>query len=74
MINPRRPINGQEASMEAIKVAEYAQALYAAHGDRAEAEAAHRANAALDAQKMDEAQNWQAVRASIRRLRGPNQG
>ena len=60
--------------MEAIKVAEYAQALYAAHGDRAEAEAAHRANAALDAQKMDEAQNWKAVRASIRRLRGPNQG
>lgn len=59
--------------MEAIKVAEYAQALYAAHGDRAEAEAAQRANAALDARKLDEAESWQAVRASIRRLRGPNQ-
>ncbi|MEP1200493.1 MULTISPECIES: hypothetical protein [unclassified Tateyamaria] len=59
--------------MEAIKVAEYAQALYAAHGDKAEVEAARRANEALDAKKMDEAENWQAVRASIRRLRGPNQ-
>ncbi|MEO9575047.1 MAG: hypothetical protein ABJ263_17260 [Tateyamaria sp.] len=59
--------------MEAIKVAEYAQALYAAHGDKAEVEAARRANEALDAKKLDEAENWQAVRASIRRLRGPNQ-
>jgi len=60
--------------MEAIKVAEYAQALYAAHGDRAEAEAAHKAKTALAAKKLDEAESWQAVRASIRRLRGPNQG
>ncbi|MEO0691390.1 MAG: hypothetical protein AAFY90_00775, partial [Pseudomonadota bacterium] len=59
--------------MEAIKVAEYAQALYAAHGDKAEAEAARKANAARDARKLDEAESWQAVRASIRRLRGPNQ-
>ena len=42
-------------------------------GAKAEAEAAHKANAALDARRLDEAENWQAVRASIRRLRGPNQ-
>ena len=60
--------------MEATKIAEYAQALYSAHGDRAEAEAAQRANAALTEKKTSEAETWQAVRASIRRLRGPNQG
>jgi len=60
--------------MEATKVAEYARALYSAHGDRAEAEAAQRANAALNDQKTSEAETWQAVRASIRRMRGPHQG
>jgi hypothetical protein len=59
--------------MEAIKVAEYARALYSAHGDKAEAEAALKANAALEAKKFSEAEDWQAVRESIRRLRGPNQ-
>ncbi|WP_299724223.1 hypothetical protein [uncultured Tateyamaria sp.] len=59
--------------MEATKVAVYANALYAAHGDRAEAEAAQKATEALSAQKLSEAKAWRAVRASIRRLRGPNQ-
>ncbi|MFL4470386.1 hypothetical protein ACERZ8_11045 [Tateyamaria armeniaca] len=59
--------------MEATKIASYANALYAAHGDKAEAEAAQRANAALKEQKTGEAEAWQAVRGSIRRLRGPNQ-
>lgn len=59
--------------MEATKIATYANALYSAHGDKAEAEAARRANEALSEKKISEAEAWQAVRASIRRLRGPNQ-
>ena len=59
--------------MEATKIAVYANALYAAHGDKAEAEAAQRASQAMSEQKLIEAKVWRAVRASIRRLRGPNQ-
>ena len=60
--------------MQATQVATYARALYAAHGDKAEAEAAQKAVAAKAAGQTDQARNWQAVRASIRAMRGPNQG
>lgn len=60
--------------MDAIQTAEYARALYGAHGDRAEAEVAQRARACEAANKPEEAAQWQAVRQAIRQLRGPNQG
>ncbi|EEX10582.1 conserved hypothetical protein [Ruegeria lacuscaerulensis ITI-1157] len=60
--------------MDALKTAQYARALYSAHGDKAEAEAAQKAREYEAAGNVEEAQNWQAVRASIRQMRGPNQG
>ncbi|MEJ1993397.1 MAG: hypothetical protein P8X50_17375 [Maritimibacter sp.] len=52
--------------------AQYAQALYAAHGDQAEAEAAAKMNEAREAGRADEAADWKAVRAAVRSLRGAN--
>ncbi len=60
--------------MDALKTAQHARALYSAHGDKAEAEAAQKAREFEAAGNAEEAQNWQAVRASIRQMRGPNQG
>ncbi|MFW8635287.1 hypothetical protein [Cribrihabitans pelagius] len=59
--------------MDAVKAAEYARALYSAHGDRAEAEAAQKMRQCEEAGKSDEASDWKAVRQAIRSLRGPNQ-
>ncbi|MEY8828179.1 hypothetical protein AB9K34_07150 [Sedimentitalea sp. XS_ASV28] len=59
--------------MQATKTAQYARALYQAHGDAAEAEAARKARECDDAGKPREAQDWTAVRRSIRQLRGANQ-
>ncbi|MDU9004380.1 hypothetical protein [Sedimentitalea todarodis] len=59
--------------MEATKTAEYARALYQVHGDLAEAEAARKARECDDEGKTREAEDWAAVRRSIRQLRGANQ-
>jgi hypothetical protein len=59
--------------MDAIKTAEYARALYQAHGDAAEAEAARKARNCVDAGRTKEAEDWTAVRRTIRQLRGANQ-
>ena len=60
--------------MDALRTAEYARALFAAHGDKAEAETAQKERESHDAGDTDLAQNWQAVRRAIRQIRGPNQG
>lgn len=60
--------------MDAIKASEYARALYSAHGDRAEAEAAQKMRQCEEAGKPDEAADWKAVRQAVRAMRGPNQG
>jgi hypothetical protein len=59
--------------MDALKTAQYARALYSAHGDQAEAEAAQKMRECKDAGNMQQARDWQAVRQSIRQIRGPNQ-
>ena len=59
--------------MDAIKVAEYAHALYSSHGDKAEAEASKKMRQCEEAGQSDEATNWKAIRQAIRSLRGPNQ-
>lgn len=59
--------------MDAIQTAEYARALYAVHGDRAEAEAAQKARQCEAAGDKQQARDWQAVRQTIRQIRGPNQ-
>jgi hypothetical protein len=62
-----------EIEMEMVKVTEIAQALYNAHGDKAELEAAKRQNTSEEAGDKQEAANWKAIRSSIRRLKGANQ-
>ena len=60
--------------MDAVQTAQHARALYGAHGNKAEAEAARKARECEMANKHGEAEHWQAVRRAIRELRGPNQG
>jgi hypothetical protein len=56
--------------MEVSRVTEYARALYEAHGDKAEAEAAKKAKQCEEGEAAD----WKAIRAAIREIRGANQG
>ncbi len=60
--------------MDALKTAEYARALYSVHGDQAEAEAARKMRECEAAGEARQAQDWLAVRRTIRQIRGPNQG
>ncbi|MDA5093916.1 hypothetical protein O2N63_07430 [Aliiroseovarius sp. KMU-50] len=60
--------------MEFAKIREYARALYDAHGDKAEAEAAQKMRECEEAGHTDQAEDWKAIRESIRSIRGPNQG
>lgn len=60
--------------MEISKIAEYAQALYEAHGDKAEAEAEQKAKKAEDAGDEEHAAIWRAVRSAIAEIRGAHQG
>ena len=59
--------------MDALKTAQYARALYTAHGDQAEAEAAQKMRECETAGNRQEAKDWQAVRSAVRQIRGPNQ-
>ncbi len=56
--------------MEIAKIAEYARALYDAHGDKAEAEAAQRAKKHEDAGEQAEAETWREIRKAISEIRG----
>lgn len=49
-------------------IIQHAHALYRAHGDKAEAEAAQRARTAKD---PAEAEDWRRIRFRIQELRGP---
>jgi len=59
--------------MKIEKVTEYARALYNAHGDKAEAEAARKAKQHEDAGETSEAKNWRAVRRAISEIRGAHE-
>ncbi|MFT6931926.1 MAG: hypothetical protein ACJAXT_000618 [Paracoccaceae bacterium] len=55
-------------------IVEYAHALFHAHGDRAEAEAAQRARHYREEGAIEHSDNWQAIRVAIKGMRGPSQG
>ncbi|MBO6602802.1 MULTISPECIES: hypothetical protein [Paracoccaceae] len=57
--------------MTAADIIRYARALYRAHGDRAEAEAAQRVRVETDAGNTAEAETWRRIRRSIHEMRGP---
>ncbi|MDJ1017758.1 MAG: hypothetical protein QNJ35_14715 [Paracoccaceae bacterium] len=59
--------------MEIAKITEYARALYEAHGDKAEAEAAQKAKKHDEAGEESEAETWRAVRRAIREIRGAHE-
>ncbi|MFS4580504.1 hypothetical protein [Phaeobacter sp. C3_T13_0] len=59
--------------MDTIKTAEYARALYAAHGEKAEVEVAQKMRRCQETGKIAEAANWKSVRQMIFSLRGPSQ-
>jgi len=59
--------------MEISRVTEFARALYDAHGDKAEAEAAKKAKEYEEAGEESDAADWNAIRAAIRTIRGANQ-
>lgn len=60
--------------MDLVKTNEYARALFAAHGPRAEAEIARKIKLCKDSGEDAEAENWKAVRRAIAGMRGPHQG
>ena len=59
--------------MKISKVTEYARALFEAHGDKAEAEAAQKAKKHEEAGESEEAADWRAIRAAIREIRGAHE-
>jgi len=63
----------EDIPMNAMQTAEYARALYSAHGDKAEAEAARKMHECELAESPDKARDWKAIRQAIRSMRGPNQ-
>lgn len=58
--------------MEMMKVSEYAHALYSAHGDKAELEAARRQQEHEVAGEEDQAKTWRSIRAAVRQMKGAN--
>ena len=56
-----------------MKITEIAHSLYAAHGDKAELEAARRENESKQSGDSGEAETWRAIRGAIRGIRGANQ-
>jgi hypothetical protein len=59
--------------MEMAKVTEYARALYDAHGDKAEVEAARKAKQLEDAGDSAQAETWRAVQKAIGEMRGAHE-
>ncbi len=58
--------------MSAVLIDDYAQRLYAAHGDKAEYEAAQRAKDSEAKGDLGVAEQWRKVREAIRIMRGPS--
>ncbi len=67
-----RKSNGREADMDMTSISQHALALYRAHGDSAEAEAARHRKICEARGDTAEAEDWGAIRQAIRQLRGPN--
>ena len=57
--------------MHMTDIIQYARALYRAHGDKAEAEAAQRVLVEEAAGRDEQAETWRRIRRSIHGMRGP---
>lgn len=58
--------------MNILEIQETAQMLYAAHGDRAEYEAAQNARKQKETGNSEQARDWQRIREAIAQMRGPH--
>ena len=56
--------------MRMADIHDFARQLLEAHGDKAEAEAQHRAHKAEQENDKEQAEDWRRVRAAIREMRG----
>ena len=59
--------------MREIDIHDYARQLLDAHGDKAVAEAAHRASACEAEGKNEQAETWRRVEAALKLMRGPHE-
>jgi hypothetical protein len=57
--------------MHAIEIQEHARKLHDAHGDKALAEAAQKAQAFEQQGNADQAQTWRRIEAALRQMQGP---
>ncbi len=58
--------------MNAMNIVEHARQLLAAHGDKAEAEAAQKAGEKEAEGKLEEAETWRRIRVAIHEMRPPH--
>jgi len=63
-----------DPAMNEIQVHDYARQLLDAHGTRAVAEAAHKAQACEQDGQHEQARAWRRIEAALKLMRGPNQG
>lgn len=59
--------------MDALKILDHARQLLAAHGDKAEAEAAQKASALEADGDKEQAKTWKKIRAAIHEMRDGHQ-
>jgi hypothetical protein len=59
--------------MREIDIHDYARQLLQAHGDKAIAEAAHRASTFEKEGKKDEAKTWRHIEAALKEMLGPHE-
>jgi len=59
--------------MDSLKIIEHARRLFAAHGDKAEAEAAQKASAFEADGDSEQAEVWQKIRAAVHEMRQGHQ-
>jgi hypothetical protein len=63
----------QKAPTQSPEIREYAQALYAAHGEKSLVEVAQRARDLEKNGDHEEAGNWRRIERTIQEIRGPRQ-
>jgi hypothetical protein len=63
-----------DTRMGETDIRDYARQLLRAHGDKAVAEAASKAEALADKGDNEQAETWRRVAAAMKSLRGPHQG
>jgi hypothetical protein len=59
--------------MRETEIQDYARQLLEAHGDKAVAEAAHKALACEEQGEHEQAESWRHIEAALKLMRGPHE-